>query len=382
MITHLHIQNFKILRDNQFSFRNLNLLTGLNGMGKSTLIQALLLLRQSAKKGKIETLELEGDLCEIGTQENAFTQKVNADFIGFSFGIGQDQYKYNFKIDRQKISSSESLSSVENTINLEKISLFNTRFQYISAERIHPKKKQDYDQDTIKKNQISKIKGRCEYAVHFLGQKIKDFASISLDTLQHPKTKSKNLIEQVNAWVGEISPSIQVDANVNDKERSVTLLYKYEMNDGYTDEIKPENTGFGISYALPIIIALLSAQAGDLLIIENPESHLHPKGQSKLAELMCLAAQNGVQIFCETHSDHIVNGVRVGIIKNKKENVAENVKIFYFTKNNDATSQVFDIPITEGARLKVKELRKKDITGFFDQIDTDLSIILANGNTI
>jgi len=44
---------------------------------------------------------------------------------------------------------------------------------------------------------------------------------------------------------------------------------------------------------------------------------LHPKAQSKLAELMALAAQNGVQILIETHSDHIVNGTLVAVIKSK-----------------------------------------------------------------
>lgn len=77
------------------------------------------------------------------------------------------------------------------------------------------------------------------------------------------------------------------------------------------------NMGFGVSYSLPIIVALLSAREGDILVLENPEAHLHPRGQRKIGELVALAAANGVQIFMETHSDHVLNGIRLSV-RNKK----------------------------------------------------------------
>src|SRR5690606_42119683 len=87
-----------------------------------------------------------------------------------------------------------------------------------------------------------------------------------------------------------------------------------------TNRFKAENAGFGITYTLPLVTALLSSKPGALLIIENPESHIHPKGQAKLVELIALVAQNDVQIIIETHSDRVVNGIRVGI----KEEILSN----------------------------------------------------------
>lgn len=73
------------------------------------------------------------------------------------------------------------------------------------------------------------------------------------------------------------------------------------------------NMGFGVSYVLPVVVALLKARKGELLILENPEAHIHPKGQRKIGELIARAAANGVQIIVETHSDHILNGIRLAV---------------------------------------------------------------------
>ena len=94
----------------------------------------------------------------------------------------------------------------------------------------------------------------------------------------------------------------------------VMLEFEYQQPIyGTTNRYKPENVGFGISYVLPVITMLLAAQKGQLLIIENPESHIHPRGQAELGKLIALAAANGVQIIVETHSDHLVNGIRVAV---------------------------------------------------------------------
>lgn len=91
-----------------------------------------------------------------------------------------------------------------------------------------------------------------------------------------------------------------------------------------------QNVGFGISYVLPVILALVKAKEGELLILENPEAHLHPKGQRKMGELIARAAQGGVQIILETHSVHVLNGIRLSA----KNSVLkpDKVRLFYFER--------------------------------------------------
>jgi len=89
---------------------------------------------------------------------------------------------------------------------------------------------------------------------------------------------------------------------------------------------KPQNVGFGVSYILPVLATLLSAKAGNVVIIENPEAHLHPRGQSEIGKLIAETVARGVQVFVETHSDHVINGIRVavrkGIVKPEDVNIA------------------------------------------------------------
>ena len=160
--------------------------------------------------------------------------------------------------------------------------------------------------------------------------------------LHHPKAKSNWIAHELDAWMSEISPGTKILANelpgLDIVKMSVQFETKHKISEDkfvneYTDEYSPVNVGFGIPYVLPLILSLLISNPGDLVLIENPESHLHPKGQSMIGKLIALAAQSGVQIICETHSDHIINGIRVAT----KNNIIANdkVRLFYFDKNEE-----------------------------------------------
>jgi predicted ATPase len=77
----------------------------------------------------------------------------------------------------------------------------------------------------------------------------------------------------------------------------------------------------------------LTARQGDLVILENPEAHIHPAGQRMLGELIAKVGAGGVQIFVETHSDHILNGIRISV---KDKHIEKNdVQIAFFYKDNE-----------------------------------------------
>jgi predicted ATPase len=122
--------------------------------------------------------------------------------------------------------------------------------------------------------------------------------------------------------------------------------------------------------SLPVIVSILASEEGDLILIENPEAHIHPYGQAKLAELICLAANAGVQLIVETHSDHIINGILVQSKRFEKEAKGinrENVKIYHFDRNDETQSTNWEeIEIDFNGRTKNRP------QGFFDQTGKDL----------
>ena len=105
------------------------------------------------------------------------------------------------------------------------------------------------------------------------------------------------------------------------------------MQTGSSNKYRATNVGFGLSYVFPVIVAALAARAGDLLIIENPEAHIHPKGQMRLGQLLSLAAASGVQVVIETHSDHVLNGIRLAVHERKISH--EIVRLHFFERAGD-----------------------------------------------
>jgi predicted ATPase len=138
-------------------------------------------------------------------------------------------------------------------------------------------------------------------------------------------------------------------------------LMTLRSDENPTRGYKPINVGFGYSYALPIIVSGLIAQPGDILIVENPEAHLHPYAQSQLVKFLARVSAGGVQVFVETHSDHILNGVRLAVVD--KILAPQNTNILFFATGE--TVSITQIPIDEEGRIENWPER------FFDQLDKD-----------
>jgi len=375
MITKLKISNFKSHHNTELSTGALTLLTGINSSGKSSVLQSLLLLRQSFQKGRLSTgLDLNAPLCDIGKGSDALYRFADKEeVISFSHTIDNNSV-YDFIFNANEKYNDTFLPQKSPMIlegNLLKLPLFTNKFQYLSAARwaglnLYPM--DTYAVETEK--QLSLNYGQGELVAHFLeyyGEN-RNF-EVKSELLLHPNASSKRLLEQVIAWEGEISPRVTIKPEK--KADKITIEYGYS-GIGTNPPLKglaARNIGFGVSYSLSIIVALLSAEPGALLILENPEAHLHPRGQSKLAELIALAAKSGIQVFVETHSDHIFNGIRKSIASGKIKK--ENLRVHYFELDEKNVSVNTEIQFSDKGRI----LNYKK--GLFDQFDEDLDMLLG-----
>ena len=370
MIEYIEIKNFKCIKSKYFPLRNLNVLLGMNGQGKSSFIQSLLLLRQSnnvSERGISGWLSLRGEYVNIGNSKDAFYQYAKKNNLVFDLKIKDNPvipFHYGYEIEKdalppikpknRNVKFNEEIKIFENITGL-----FSNKFQYLNAFRIEPQSTYPKSNNEVVQKRNIGINGK--YAAHFIETYYDE--EIAFENLLHPKSfiedtllkktlVNKTLINQVNLWLGEISPGINVrTTSINQDE--VLLEYVFDqpiyVN---TNRFKPENVGFGITYALPVVTALLSSKPGGLLIIENPESHIHPRGQAELGKLIALVAQNDVQIIIETHSDHIFNGIRVGVKQQKLDK--DKMIAFYFqklVKEQEQYSNIINIELDKNGTL-------------------------------
>ena len=372
MIKKIKLKNFKSHLDTDIELGNLTIICGQNGVGKSSIIQSLLLLRQSHQKNRLEKiLDLNKPLCEIGTAQDVVYQYAKEEYLEIGLDVNEEKYNWKFQIDDTN-NDATLLKKMNDSVTpsddkLKEYSLFTNDFQYLSAARLSPREsypKDDYEVEINK--QLSIEKGQGELVAHFLHH----YKSKKVHkSLLSSHSKYNDLLAQTIAWEREISQNINI--LVNPIGKSFEILYNFSREgDVNTNDFRAENVGFGITYALPLIVAILAAEKDSLIIIENPEAHLHPHAQAKLTELMCLAAQAGIQIIIETHSDHIINGTLVACKKEQIEK--ENVKIWYFDRDESKhAAKATEVEILKAGKIKNRP------TGFFDQIDTDLEQLMG-----
>lgn len=380
MINQIELINFKSHKNTQLNLSNLTVLCGSNAVGKSSAIQALLLLRESfLANSNFDYLDLKCNSINVGTAEDAIYQFAPKNEITFKLITDKNTLTYTFEAKDSELTKTLMLKPASAVHLSDKSILQSENFldkycQFISAARLGPQLYYVKDDVVIDiYNQISVIEGKAEHFVHYLNRN-KDKSV--LKPLINTSIESEDLFYQTIAWEREISNGVNiVIEDLGNLGYELKYQFNTESKEGKTNKFKANNVGFGLSYVMPIIVAILSAPVGSLLLIENPEAHIHPNGQARLSELICLAAQAGIQIIIETHSDHIINGILVQSKKHEENQsgiAKENISIYHFSRNEkEHCSEIQKIDIHEGGKIRYTP------KGFFDQFVIDRKFLMG-----
>lgn len=359
----IKLKNFKCHKNFETDLKKLNILTGSNAAGKSSLVQALILAYKSweeCEKKRINTNNIYG--MNLGIPINIVSEDLDERNIEIELLINGRQNKVELGLsdDNDEISfdicnNEEIVEAKEHGYNLSKISLF-----FLNAERKGPRI-------------VSFINDIIPYSVGNTGENT-GYVLSEMDKLQKisggfrlPKDLRISEIDRFSAnceeWLNIIIPDTKIQYSV-DVEKNITTVMLQNQGEFHL----PIATGFGITYVLPIIVQALAASMikNSVLIIENPEAHLHPLSQSRLGKFLALVAVNGVQVVLETHSEHIVDGCRIQAAREKQ---CENMKIIFFEKK-DNNSICKNINIQGNGELEEWP------EGFFDQKRADLRELL------
>ncbi|WP_151723819.1 AAA family ATPase, partial [Acinetobacter ursingii] len=143
------------------------------------------------------------------------------------------------------------------------------------------------------------------------------------------QVEPQDLTELCQIWLNYIFDGARIKIN-NDSESVLSL----KINSKNSEKLyKSVNVGFGYSYVLSIVLTCLLSKENDILIFENPEAHLPPKAQSRLTHLFARLVENKVQLFIESHSEHILNGLRVTLASQESKINNDMISSYFFNEN-------------------------------------------------
>jgi predicted ATPase len=403
-VGYLAVSGYKsILREQSIEIRPLTLLAGANSSGKSSVMQALLLLKQTLEAGYDPgALLLNGSNVKFTSAEQLLTTMAPAQAVsGFSVGVGRERetartvyFKRHtgrgFDIEKILMADPSGISELRPEASGQAlISCLSPELREFTT---------DVTTGLVRNRQLDweVARNRCflELQLKMQGKRLATFGDISeisgaLDVgkairevihlpglrgnpeRSYPVTavggsfpatfenyaaniiahwqaeKNEDKLEQLGRNLEKLGLTWRVAAQpINDTQVELRLgRLPHRPSEDTVDMVNIADVGFGASQSLPVLVALLTAAAGQLVYLEQPELHLHPRAQSALAEMLADAAKRGVRIVAETHSDLLILAVQALVAEGAL--APDLVKLHWFRRNGDGVTEVISANLDE-----------------------------------
>lgn len=341
MITQLKIKNFKCLTEENLIIKPLTILSGVNSSGKSTVIQSILTPCKILGEYGTGLSDISTSFSEIrNIYQNA--KELNIEIIRNNstlFSFVQTNEKWNIsarKIHNKKTDSKDEIMAIVRT-NVS----FEENIYYLSANR----------NGTEFLSRLSHTYKSGTNGEFLLGTFELEKSRVLIDKLISDQN-SFTLSTQLNYWLSYIL-SIPLEL-ITEKRSSDNIEVRYKSDK--TLSLIPSQLGSGVGYLTKILILCLRAKPNDLILIENPEIHLHPAAQAKLADFFIFIANAGIQVIIETHCEHLIYKLQYNIYKKRID--SNQVTLFY---KQDFNSSFQNITLENDGKFKIDFP-----TGFFD----------------
>ena len=367
MIARIRLENFKRFRNLNLKTADLTVLTGANGVGKTSVLHSLLLARQMARQPERGYVELNGvDTLELGGADDVIHREAGEDLAAIEvLDTGGSRWRWSFRGpgDRRTLNA----VVVDRPVDYAgPVAEPPPAFAYLCAERLGPRDVLSASAADVGELGVG---SRGEFVAQVLASyermRVRD-GRLAAD-VDGTETTLSGLLHQTERWMARVVRPTQIDVEWF-PDSSVTRL-RFKTPGLRAEWTRAPNAGFGISYALPVIVAALRAAVGGLLLVENPEAHLHPAGQSAIGGFLAQVAADGVQVILETHSDHVLNGIRIALAEGVAALRDDQAVIHFFRDEDDGEVAVRSIEVRRNGQLTEWP------TGFFDQAQIDLAAL-------
>ena len=389
MITELRARNFKSWQDtSKLQFAPLTGLFGANSSGKTSILQVLLMLKQTVEHpspdwnkplyfGDEESLV---NLGNFGTVIHKHKQDLSLDIsVSWKSSTVVDINKYIrfYNLNVETLSSSQGdrdrSEEISFSTNIAR-GVVNNSYYATDLYRF------DVQQPDLfrcygfraARNQIMEISSRFEGDFENLFSQILYLGPLREHPRprytwdgNHPKGIGQEGEKAISALLSGRIRHLSIDKQILGWLQQLELIDSYDLrpisdtNQDYEflvkkykggPEVRLTDIGFGVSQVLPVLILCYYAPEGSILILEQPEAHLHPKVQSELADVLIDVVQNrNIQIILESHSAHLLHRLQRRIAE---EQISADDTAFYFCQINDSTSQIERLKVDEYGNIR------------------------------
>ena len=201
--------------------------------------------------------------------------------------------------------------------------------------------------------------------VHYLGPRRDDPRHDYSWNVSHPENIGRFGRDMISALLSSRIRHLSIEEQIVKRLQKLDLIDSYVLNPTsdtdqryeflvkqYKDgpEVGLTDVGFGVSQVLPVLILCYYAPEGSILILENPEAHLHPKVQSELADVFIDVVKNrNVQIILESHSEHLLLRLmrRIAEYGIEDEGISAEQTAFHFCEIKDGNSRAEQLKVDE-----------------------------------
>jgi predicted ATPase len=410
-ITAISVEGYKALADNcRIEVRSLTILSGANSSGKSSIMQPLLLMKQTLEASYDPgTLLLDGPNLRFTSAAQIFSSnpsRKNSEFrteielnqsrslstkfkaiskkpisllemtykgvdgieIAFNLNLSHDEILLNLPRDlqdfyrklsvanHQEDSASSLVDPAENRLLILKSRCFfeigvlqspKSRNVFLFPGLSNPASEWEYRIGEV--IHVPGLRGNPErtYKTTAVGNTFPGtFESYVASVVKSWQTDKDDRLKKLEKWLMKLRLTSKIEAKqIDDTQVELKIGRLSNSSSRKQDMVNIADVGFGVSQVLPALVALLTAKPDQLVYIEQPEIHLHPRAQVALAEILVEAANRGVRVVAETHSELLLLAIQSLIAEG--EISPDLVKLHWFTRNEDGMTKITSADLDE-----------------------------------
>ena len=389
-ITKLAVKGFKsIAEECTIDIRPLTILAGANSSGKSSIMQPLLMLKQTLEapydpgpllldgpnvqfteaaqflSTQVNGKKVDRFLIKIETRDSIITRSLRAAFRKVPSGIQivdmvaetkSDQPVYGYpkcitlfpEMSHEQIKAQLKQNSVPEDFNVVKRSRcflgLESQDGYRSVNSTF-----DFESNIFNSIHLPGLRGNPERIYKFTSTgplypgTFEHYAASIIHEWQEKKDERLNTLADALhtlGLTGKVGTKKVGDVGVEIKVGRIPHV----SNDD-ADMVNIADVGLGVSQVVPVLVAVIAAEPGQLVYLEQPELHLHPRAQVALAQVLADAAKRGVHVVAETHSSLLLLGVQTLVVEGDLS--PELVKLHWFSRNKDGITEVTSADLDE-----------------------------------